>query len=323
MTLRLANRLFVVGLVLLLGVFYGCATMEYAPKRQIWYYHKELPAADRAVAAAKAAGKDKECPADFAAAEKMKNDAYEIYWSCRTEEARAKANEAAARANALCPKKVEAPKPMPAKAPPPPMPAAPTVSLSANPASIEQGKCTKLAWSSTGATSASIDQGIGAVDPGGSREVCPAASTQYTITAKGEGGAKTATTTVNVTPPPPPPAPKVVDRLAIHVNFDTAKADIRKSDVAELQKAIDFVKKYPGYAISVEGHTDNRGNAKYNQTLSEKRAAAVKKYLVDKGVQNGNRIKTAGYGLSKPIADNKTEKGRFENRRVEIVILTQ
>jgi OOP family OmpA-OmpF porin len=126
-----------------------------------------------------------------------------------------------------------------------------------------------------------------------------------------------------VTPPPPPPKPKVVDRLAIHVNFDTAKADIRKSDVAELQKAIDFVKKYPGYAVSVEGHTDNRGKAKYNQTLSEKRAAAVKKYLVDKGVSDGNRIKTVGYGLSRPIADNKTEKGRFENRRVEIVILTE
>jgi outer membrane protein OmpA-like peptidoglycan-associated protein len=323
MDLKLPYRLSAIGLLLIFGLFSGCASMEFAPKKQIWYYHKELPAADRAVAAAKAAGKDKECPADFAAVEKMKNDAYEIYWSCRTEEARAKANEAAARANALCPKKAEAPKPMPAKAPPPPPPIAPTVSISANPASIEQGKCAKLDWSSTGASSASIDQGIGAVDPGGSREVCPAATTQYTITAKGEGGAKTATTTVNVTPPPPPPAPKVVDRLAIHVNFDTAKADIRKSDVAELQKAIDFVKKYPGYAISVEGHTDNRGKAKYNQTLSEKRAAAVKKYLVDKGVQNGNRIKATGYGLTKPIADNKTEKGRFENRRVEIVILTQ
>jgi OOP family OmpA-OmpF porin len=298
--------------------------MEFAPKRQIWYYHKELPAADRAIEAARAAGKDKECPGDFAAAEKMKNDAYEIYWACRTEEGIAKANEAAARANALCPKKVEAPKPAPVKvAPPPPPPAAPTVSISANPATIEQGKCAKLAWTSTGASSASIDQGIGSVDPSGSREVCPTATTQYTIAAKGEGGSGTATTTVNVTPPPPPPKPKVVDRLAIHVNFDTAKADIRKSDVAELQKAIDFVKKYPGYAVSVEGHTDNRGKAKYNQTLSEKRAAAVKKYLVDKGVSDGNRIKTVGYGLSRPIADNKTEKGRFENRRVEIVILTE
>jgi len=122
MTLRLVNRLSAICLLLLLGVFYGCAGLEYAPKRGMMYYHKELPAADRAVEAARAAGKDKECPAEFAAAEKMKNDAYEIYWACRTEEGIAKANEAAARANALCPKKVEAPKPVPVMAPPPPAP---------------------------------------------------------------------------------------------------------------------------------------------------------------------------------------------------------
>lgn len=120
MNLKPGYRLSAVSLFLLLGVFYGCAGREFAPKRQIWYYHKELPAAERAVEAARAAGKDKECPTEFAAAEKMKNDAYEIYWACHTEEGIAKANEAAARANALCPKKVEAPKPVPVMAPPPP-----------------------------------------------------------------------------------------------------------------------------------------------------------------------------------------------------------
>ena len=123
MTLRLVNRLSAVSLVMLLGVFSGCAGLEHAPKRGLMYYHKELPAADRAVEAARAAGKDKECPAEFAAAEKMKNDAYDIYLACRTEEAIAKAKEATARANALCPKKVEVPKPAPVMAPPPPPPA--------------------------------------------------------------------------------------------------------------------------------------------------------------------------------------------------------
>lgn len=311
----------VICLAVMLGMFAGCAGLEYAPKRQYLYYHKELPAADRAVEAARAAGKDKECPAEFAAAEKMKNDAYEIYWACRTQEAIAKANEATARANALCPRRAEAPKPAPP--PPPPAPAAPTVSIAAEPATVQQGKCARLSWTSTAAATATIDQGIGSVDPGGSREVCPTVTTSYTISVKGEGGARTASTTVTVTPPPPPPKPKVVDRLAIHVNFDTAKANIRKADVAELQKAIDFVKKYPGYSISVEGHTDNRGTAAYNQALSEKRASAVKQYLVDHGVENGQRIKTAGHGFSRPIADNKTEKGRFENRRVEILILSE
>src|SRR3990170_2554346 len=143
MTLRLVNRLSAVSLVLLLGVFSGCAGLVHAPKRGVMYYHKELPAADRAVEAARAAGKDKECPAEFAAAEKMKNEAYDIYLACRTAEGIAKANEATARANALCPKKAEAPKPAPVMAPPPAM----AVSISADPATIEQGKCAKLAWS--------------------------------------------------------------------------------------------------------------------------------------------------------------------------------
>src|SRR3989304_5878132 len=82
---------------------YRWAGGGFSPTRQIWYYHQELPAADRAVEAARAAGKDKECPAEFTAAEKMKNDAYEIYWSCRTQEGIAKANEASALAQGRCP----------------------------------------------------------------------------------------------------------------------------------------------------------------------------------------------------------------------------
>jgi OOP family OmpA-OmpF porin len=322
MNLKLAYRLSAICLLLLLGVFYGCAGREFAPKRQVWYYHKELPAADRAVETARAAGKDKECPAEFAAAEKMKNDAYETYWACHTEEGIAKANEATARANALCPKKVEAPIPAP-------LPAAPTVSISADPATIEQGKCAMLAWSTTGASSASIDQGIGSMDPNGSRQVCPASTSEYTVTAMGEGGTRTTSTTVTVNPPPPPPpppvkmAPKVIDRLVLHVNFNFDKSDIREADVAELQKAIDFVKKYPGYEISIEGHTDNIGTPKYNQALSERRAAAVKNYLLKHGMidTHKDKIMTKGHGESNPIADNSTEKGRFENRRVEILVL--
>ena len=320
MTLRSMNRLSAVGLVLLLGVFYGCAGLERAPKRGMMYYHKELPAADRAVEAARAAGKDKECPAEFAAAEKMKNDAYDIYWACRTQEAIAKANEAAAMANGLCPKKAEAPKPMPA----PPPAVVPSASISASPSAIDKGQCTSLSWSSTDASSASIDQGVGNVDPSGSKQVCPESTTKYTLDATGEGGTRTASTTVTVNPPPPP-KPKVIDRLVLHVNFDFDKSVVRKADAAELQKAIDFVKKYPGYKISIEGHTDSKGSDKYNQALSERRAAAVKDYLLKQGMIDTHKdmIVAKGYGESKPIADNKTEKGRFENRRVEILVLSE
>ena len=121
MNLKRMHRVSAVSLLLLLGVFYGCAGREYAPNRGVMYYHKELPAADRAVEAARAAGKDKECPAEFAAAEKMKNDAYDIYLSCRTEEGIAKANQATALANGLCPKIVAAPEPAPVMVAPPPV----------------------------------------------------------------------------------------------------------------------------------------------------------------------------------------------------------
>lgn len=312
----------VVGACMFLGVLAGCAGREYAPKHAIWYYHKELPAADRAVEAARAAGKDKECPTEFRAAEKAKNDAYEIYWACHTEEGIAKANEATALANGLCPAQpvpvVVVPPP-----PPPPLAAAPAVSLSANPPAVDAGKCATLFWSSENASGASIDQGIGDVGKSGSRQVCPTATTLYTIIAAGEGGSNTASTTVTVNPPSPPPAVTVIDRLVIHANFDFDKSIVRKADIADLQKAVAFVEKYPGYNISVEGHTDSVGKEKYNQALSERRASAVKKYLVEHGATQPDKIKPVGYGKTRPIANNKTAEGRFKNRRVEILILSE
>jgi outer membrane protein OmpA-like peptidoglycan-associated protein len=379
-------------ILFLVSVLFGCAGMglEYAPKGQYLYYHVELPAAERAVEAARRAGKDKECPEEFKTVEMMGNKAYEVYWACRTNEAIAISNEVVKRAYALCPpKKVVLPPPAPSvslsaspatiqqgqcatltwssanaasasidqgvgkvsvsgswpvcprsttpytiaavgeggtrsasttvSVTPPP---APTVSLSASPAMIQQGQCATLLWSSANAASASIDQGVGSVDLSGLRQVCPTTTTPYTIAAAGEGGTRSASTTVTVTPLPPV-APKVIDRLTLHVNFDFDKSNIRNADTAELQRAVDFVTKYSGYKISIEGHTDSIGTEKYNQGLSERRAAAVKEHLLKHRVADGARIKSAGYGKSKPIADNSTEKGRFENRRVEILILSE
>jgi outer membrane protein OmpA-like peptidoglycan-associated protein len=126
------------------------------------------------------------------------------------------------------------------------------------------------------------------------------------------------------TPPPapaPPPAQKVLDKMTLHVNFDFDKYKIRKADEAELKKVIDFVKKYPNSSVKIEGHTDSIGTEKYNQKLSERRARAVADYLISKGAVKKVDISTVGYGESKPIADNKTTKGRAENRRAEILIL--
>lgn len=69
----------------------------------------------------------------------------------------------------------------------------------------------------------------------------------------------------------------------------------------------------------VEGHTDSRGDEDKNQALSERRAAAVLKYLVNKGVES-SRLESRGYGPDQPIADNDTPNGREQNRRVEFII---
>lgn len=284
----------------------GCGGLEYTPQGRAMFVPRELPAADRAVEAARAAGKAQQCPDAFAAVEKLKDEAWATFWACRTQEAIVMANDAAARAAALCP---------PTAAPPRATP--PTVSIAASPASIEQGKCTTLRWTSTNASSATIDQGLGSVTPAGSREVCPTTTTRYGILATGAGGSQTAATTVTVTQ-----APKVVARQTIRINFDFDKSDIRPADVPELQKALDFVKQHSIYKISIEGHTDGRGSEAYNQALSMRRATAVKTWLVQHGV-SGDRLTPVGYGKSRPIADNNTDAGRFRNRRVELIAISE
>jgi outer membrane protein OmpA-like peptidoglycan-associated protein len=276
---------------------------------------KELVTANNAVEAARSAGKDKECPKEFSAAENLKNEAYRICKPCDTAKAIELANQATAQVNALCPAK-PTPPPAPAPAPAPPKPVAPaaTASISASPTSVQKGQCSTLTWSSSNATSAMLDPGIGSVSTNGSKQVCPDSTTLYRLGVSGDGASGSASTTVTVT--------HVVDKLALHVNFDFNKATIRKGEDAELQKAIAFIKKYPGSEISLVGFTDSVGSDAYNLKLSEKRAEAVKDYLVKHGIDAG-RIQASGRGKADPIADNKTEKGRAANRRVEVQILSE
>jgi len=79
--------------------------------------------------------------------------------------------------------------------------------------------------------------------------------------------------------------------------------------------------KYPNTVVEVSGHTDNKGEQEYNQTLSQKRAESVVAYLLSQGVQE-NRIRAKGYGETQPIADNDTEESRAKNRRVEINVVS-
>jgi len=276
---------------------------------------QELVTANEAIEKARQEGKDKECPDEFHAAENMKNEAYAICQPCDTKKAIELANQALAKTQALCPAKpvVVAEKPAPPPVAPAPAPSA-SVSVSASPSTVQQGQCAMLNWTTSNASSVTIDQGVGAVDANGSRRVCPDHTTSYGVTASGPGGSRSASTTVTVN--------KVVDRLTLHVNFDFNKATIRKADDADLKKAIAFIQKYSGSQISLVGYTDSIGSDKYNLKLSEKRAEAVKDYLVKHGAQ-ASRIQTEGRGKADPIGDNKTEKGRAENRRVEVLILSE
>jgi outer membrane protein OmpA-like peptidoglycan-associated protein len=190
---------------------------------------------------------------------------------------------------------------------PPPPASATTASISATPAYVYAGQCTTLTWSTQNATDVTIDPEVGKVGPSGSKQVCPKENTQYTISASNAGGSNKASTTV-----------PVYKRTTLNINFDTNKADIRKADLPELQKAVDFVKKYPDTKVSVVGFTDSRGTDKYNQKLSERRANAVKKYLVDTGNVKADMITAEGRGKAEPVGDNKTKEGQYQNRRVEI-----
>jgi len=116
---------------------------------------------------------------------------------------------------------------------------------------------------------------------------------------------------------------KVIDRMTLRVNFDLDKSDIRESEIAELQKAVKFIRKYPGAKVRLEGHTCNIGSDEYNQALSERRAEAVKNYLVKEGAAEKSKISAVGYGETRPVAPNDTEQGRDQNRRVEVLILSE
>ena len=127
-------------------------------------------------------------------------------------------------------------------------------------------------------------------------------------------------------PPPPPPAPKPapapkVERTIIldHVLFDFDKTAIKPDGAKILDRLVAFLKENPSKKVELEGHTDSVGTDKYNQGLSERRAASVRTYLVKQGVATG-RIAARGFGEAKPITDNKTRDGRAKNRRVEVKV---
>ena len=103
------------------------------------------------------------------------------------------------------------------------------------------------------------------------------------------------------------------------VNFEFNKATLTKDSERILWRAYNAMISNPEVAVVITGHTDNVGGQKFNQTLSLKRAQAVKNWLVKKGIAS-NRMRTVGRGLNEPVASNETDAGRAENRRIEFYV---
>ena len=101
--------------------------------------------------------------------------------------------------------------------------------------------------------------------------------------------------------------------------FATGRSEIKSGATANLDRLGNFLTEYPNRTASIEGFTDSMGSEDSNQTLSERRADSVKRYLVERGVQS-QRLSSTGRGESAPVADNETTAGRQQNRRVEVVI---
>ena len=204
---------------------------------------------------------------------------------------------------------------------------APTISLAVSPAAIEKGQSTTLSWNSSNATSVTIDNGIGTVEPSGSRSISPASSSTYVARASGPGGNAVAEARVTVTAPraeipslpPALPDSKFFAEKIRDVYFDYDQYSIREDARIALMATARALNERPGIRVTIEGHCDERGSEKYNLALGDRRANAVKEFLVDQGI-NGSRIETITFGEERNTCEAQTEECWQQNRRAHFVM---
>jgi OmpA-OmpF porin, OOP family len=115
---------------------------------------------------------------------------------------------------------------------------------------------------------------------------------------------------------------KMLEKAVYGVEFETGSSKIKSKSLADLDNVVSVMQKYPEYTMSIDGHTDNVGNAKSNLALSKARAKACYDYFVSKGIQ-ALRMSHNGFGSTVPIDDNKTAAGRAKNRRVEFQLFVK
>src|SRR5450759_3306817 len=135
------------------------------------------------------------------------------------------------------------------------------------------------------------------MDPNGSRQVCPVNTMQYTVTAMGEGGTRTASTTVTVNPPPKAEV-KFIILEAEHFDFD--KSSLTATGVEIMERNVLVFKENPEMKVRIAGYASASGTEEYNQKLSERRATTVRNYLIKEGGLAPGRLTTIGYGETRP-----------------------
>jgi len=315
-------RVLTIGVFVLALFFGGCASYDaFLPKAM-----KDL---NGAIEKARIEGADKKCPTDFQEVVKMRDDALKIYYACRTEAGIEKAKAAKEKADALCPR----------------------IDSDGDGVFDDLDKCPGTPKGvKVDSKGCPLDtDGDGVYDyldkcPGTPKGVkvddrgCPLDTDGdgvYDYLDKCPGTPQGVKVDSQGCPldtdgdgvydymdkcPETPKGAKVDGRgcwVLKGVFFDTAKWSIKSQSYPVLDEAVEVLKRNPSLKVEVQGHTDSRGSAKYNQRLSDKRAKSVMEYFVKKGISR-DQLMANGYGYTMPAATNTTEEGRAMNRRVEL-----
>lgn len=216
-----------------------------------------------------------------------------------------------------CKKKVTPPAPTA----PPVVAPAPTAQITANPTVVTAGNQSVLTWSTSNATTVSID-GLGDVPTSGVKTVTPTISTSYHLVAKGAGGTAEASVRITVNAPPPvvaTPANTMSAEEEFKANvqdifFDYDKYDIRSDAQATLAHDASYLASHPNVKVLIGGYCDECGSNEYNLGLGQNRGDSAKKALINAGVA-ASRIRVVSYGKEKPFCTESTEDCWQKNRR--------
>jgi peptidoglycan-associated lipoprotein len=212
--------------------------------------------------------------------------------------------------------------PMPATPPP-----APAASITADPLAIDLGQSVVLNWRTQNATVTTID-GIGEVAANGTQTVSPSSSTNFHLTAKGDGGTTEANVRVTVRVPVAPTAPvnegDAGTEAAFHQNvqdifYDFDSYDLRPDAQASIPTAANYIKAHSGLHVLIGGYADERGSAEYNLALGENRANAARTALVSAGVPSG-QLRVISFGKEKQFCTESNEACWQQNRRAQFTI---